>query len=459
MNLKPQNQKDQSWSFKDALRRIFPYLKPYRRKLIIGFICIAGTNFFGVLSPLVLKYAIEDLQAGVTVEKIYQYSAYIVILATLAGILRYFMRRIIISVSRWIEFDLRNEYYAHLQKLSASFYDKQQTGDLMTRATSDIEAVRMIVGPAVMYSVDTIITFTFAISLMIALSVPLTLAVLATSPIISLLIYIIAKKIHAYSLLTQNCYSQLNAMTQEHLSGIRVVRSYCQEEQEAALFKTLNRNYLDANMKLVKVQAALFPMFYSIFGVGMALILYIGGKSIIAGGMSLGDFVAFSAYVSMLAWPVIAIGWVMNLFQRGSASMSRISSILDIEPEISDKADPAEATALSGNILFEAVSFKYKDGSGWALKDISLSIPRGSSLGIVGQVGSGKTTMASLITRLYEVSSGTLTIDGNKLDEIPLEVLRRSIAIVHPDYNRLRTWHMRSWPAILRLRLLAVRNQ
>jgi len=425
--------KDQDWTFRETLRRVFPYLKPYRKKLLIGFFCIAGTNLFGVLSPLVLKYGIQDLQAGVTVEKIFQYSAYIVVIAVVAGIFRYLMRRIIISVSRWVEFDLRNQYYGHLQTLSASFFDKQQTGDLMTRATSDIEAVRMIVGPAIMYSLDTIITFTFSVSLMIVLSVPLTLAVLAMSPFISLLIYIIAKKIHVYSLLTQNRYSTLNAMTQEHLSGIRVVRSYCQEAPEAELYNSLNTSYLDANMKLVKMQAALFPMFYSIFGIGMALILYIGGRSIMAGSMSLGDFVAFSAYVGMLAWPVIAVGWVMNLFQRGSASMSRIVKILDTKPEITDPSGDSIVEKLTGEITFDDVSFQYPGTTKPVIENFSLQIPAGSSVGIVGQVGSGKSTLASLITRQYDISGGSLTIDGHKISEIPLETLRRTVSTVPQD--------------------------
>jgi ATP-binding cassette subfamily B protein len=357
----------------------------------------------------------------------------IVALASMAGVFRYFMRRIIISTSRRIEYDLRVEYYAHLQRLSPSFYDRQQTGDLMTRATSDIEALRMVVGPAIMYSVDTFITFTFALTLMIAISPPLTLTVLALVPIISALIYFIAKKIHRYSLLTQERYSELNAMTQEHLSGIRVVRLYCQEESEGRIFQKLNRKYFGANMKLVRMHAALFPLFYSIFGIGMALILYIGGKAIIAGNMSLGDFVAFSAYVAMLAWPMIAIGWVLNLYQRGSASMQRIAKIFDTKPEIVGETDVSVVDGLKGDIRLKDLGFTYPGTESEVLRNINLEISAGESLGIVGQVGSGKSSLASLIPRLYEFSDGELTIDGISVKQIPLEILRRDIAVVPQD--------------------------
>jgi ATP-binding cassette subfamily B protein len=408
-------------------------MKPYRKQFAVGFLCIIGTNAFAVLAPLILKYGIEDLEARVTAAKLYQYSLLIVAVAVGAGIFRYLMRRIIISTSRRIEYDLRVHYFDHLQKLSSSFYDRQQTGDLMTRATSDIEAVRMVFGPAVMYSVDTALTSIFALTIMFLLSVPLTLTVLALAPILSTLIYFLARSIHKYSLRTQERYSELNAMIQEHLSGIRVVRAYCQEEPEGRLFDRLNTGYLRANMKLVKIQAMLFPLFYSIFGVGMALILYIGGRSIMSGAMSLGDFVAYSAYVSMLAWPVMAIGWVLNLIQRGSASMQRIAGIMDTEPDIIDPPEDADSAPLEGTIRFDKVSFFYPENETAILKEIDLEIPSGTSLGVIGRVGSGKSTLLSLIPRLYDISSGTLTIGGREVNRIPFEVLRRAIAVVPQD--------------------------
>ena len=415
------------------MARLLPYFRRYRKKLLIGSLCIVGTNLFGVLSPLVLKYGIDDLKAGVTTEKIYYYSGLIVALAFFAGIFRYLMRRIIISVSRHIEYDLRMDYFGHLQRLSPSFYDRQQTGDLMTRATSDIEAVRMVVGPAIMYSMDTFLTFIFALTLMLLISVPLTLTVLALAPFISTLIYFLARRIHKYSLNAQERYSALNAMIQEHLSGIRVVRAYCQEEPEQHLFKNLNLKYLQANMKLVKVQAILHPLFFSIFGIGMALILYVGGRSVISGTMSLGDFVAFSAYVAMLAWPVIAIGWVLNLFQRGSASMQRIAKIMDRQPEIANAMKKSPISRLKGEITFRNLNFTYPGTDTPVLRNINLTIAAGSSLGIVGQVGSGKSALAALIPRLYMVSSGELKIDGVGIDRIPLEILRRDVAVVPQD--------------------------
>ncbi len=423
----------ENWSFKETVRRILPYFKPYRRRLLTGFFCIALTDFFAVLAPLVLKVGIQDLEAGITGYKITLYAGTIVLIALIAGVFRYLMRRIIISVSRRIEYDMRVDYYRHLQRLSPSFYDRQQTGDLMTRATSDIEAVRMIVGPAVMYTADTLLTLTFAFTLMVLLSPPLTLTVLAVVPFISALIYVIARRIHRYSTEAQQRYSDLNAMTQEHLSGIRVIRAYCREASESRLYERLNFRYLAANMKLVRLQAILYPTFYSIFGIGMALILYVGGKAIIAGTMSLGDFVAFSAYVGMLAWPVIAVGWVLNLFQRGSASCRRIALIMDRPAEITDRGARADITELKGEIRFDGVYFNYPGTGVEVLRDINITIPPGTSLGIVGSVGSGKTSLVSLIPRLYEVTSGELRLDGHPINHIPLAVLHRDIAVVPQD--------------------------
>ncbi|MCX6640034.1 MAG: ABC transporter ATP-binding protein [bacterium] len=425
--------KSVGWKFTNTIRRLIPYLLPYRRQFTWGVVCVIATNIFGVLTPLVLKYGIEDLQKGITSEKIYYYCLIIVVLALIAGVFRYFMRKVIISISRYIENDLRVEYFAHLQKLPPSFYDRQQTGDLMTRATSDVEAVRMVVGPAIMYSIDTFLTAILSLSLMFALSASLTLTVLALAPILSTLIYFLARNLHKLSLRVQERYSDLNADVQEYLSGIRVVKAYCQEDSERDIFKSLNLDYFAANMKLTKIYALLGPLFMSIFGIGMALILYSGGRAIIAGQMSLGDFVAFSAYVAMLAWPVLAIGWVLNLYQRGSASLQRIMKILETKPDISSAKAAILIEKFRGEIAFDQVNFTYPGTEKPVLQEISLLIPAGSSLGIVGQVGSGKSTLTALIPRLYEVTSGFLTIDGVPIDQIALEQLRQSIAVVPQD--------------------------
>jgi len=418
------------WNFLSTFRYLLPFARPYRKAFLWGILAIVATNVVGVLEPWVLKYGIEDLEAGVTVRKIYLYAGLLVAIAAVAGVFRYFMRRIIVSVSRHIEFDLRVRFFSHLQKLSPSFYDRQQTGDLMTRATSDIEAVRMIAGPAVMYSIDTLLTAILALTLMFVISPTLTLSVLALAPFLSLLIYILAKKIHQYSLASQEKYSDLNAMVQEHLSGVRVVRAYCQEEEESRLFDEINSRYIDASMKLVKLQAMLIPFFYSTFGIGLAIVLYLGGRAIIAGTMSLGDFVAFSAYVAYLGWPVMAVGWVLNLYQRGTASMQRLQAVLDLEPEIRDRDSRQPIEWLRGRIQFRNVNFTYPGTEAEVLQDITLDVPAGSSLGIVGPVGSGKSTLVSLAARLYEVTGGELRLDGVKIEDIPLEVLRRDVAMV-----------------------------
>ena len=419
-----------AWRFGTILAHLLSYMRPHRRRFFWGLMCIVATNAIAVLGPWVLKYAIQDLQAGVTSGKIYAYASLLVLIALLAGIFRYLMRRIIISISRFIEYDMRTQFFAHLEKLSPSFYDYRATGDLMTRASSDIEAVRMVVGPALMYSLDTLLTAAFALSLMFALSAKLTLSILALAPLLSLMIYFLAKKIHIFSLLSQERYSELNAMVQEHLTGIRVVRAYCQEEAERELFRTLNQRYISASMGLVKLQAALVPFFYSAFGLGMAIVLYLGGRAIISGAMTLGDFVAFSAYVAMLAWPVMAAGWVINFYQRGAASLQRIYEILDTSPDIVDRVSALSIQGLQGHIRFRHVTVAYTEGATAALQEINLDIPAGASLGIVGSVGSGKSSLVNLIPRLYNVTSGDLEIDGVPIREIPLNLLRRDVAVV-----------------------------
>lgn len=424
-----EEQKASTWSFAKTFRLILPWIRPYRKQFVWGIITIIFADAISVINPWVLKYAFEDLQRGVTAGKIYYYASIVVLIALVSGVFSFLMRRIIVSLSRNIEYDVHVQYFQHLQKLSPSFYDHQQTGDLMTRATSDVEAVRMIVGPAVMYSVDTILTTVFVLALMFALSVPLTLTVLAMAPVLSLLIYILARKIHTYSLKSQDSYSDLNSMVQEHLSGIRVVRAYNQEKPERRLFENLSRHYMDTSMELTRLQAMLTPFFYSVFGVGLAIVLYMGGKAIIAGSMTIGSFVAFSAYLAMLAWPVMAVGWVLNLYQRGAASLQRIYKILDIKPDIVNRRID-HVQELAGNIVFKHVNFAYPGTEAPALQDINLEIPAGTSLGIVGPVGSGKTSLVSLIPRLYEVTSGDLVIDGVNVADLPLEVLRRDVAMV-----------------------------
>ncbi len=419
-----------------SLRPLFPYLRKYRGSYFIGTICVFINNGVWILFPLVLRHAVDGLQGGVTREKLLTYSLELMGVAAIKGIFQFLTRWIVIGISREIEFDLRNDLFRHLESLSYSYYQRTRTGDIMARATNDLNAVRMLLGPAIMYSANTIVFTAGALAFMLSISPRLTFYAFLPLPLVSITVQYFGKQIHERFERIQAMFSEISARAQENFSGARVIRAYVQEEPEIAAFETSNREYINRSLKLVRLMGMLWPTLETMLGLAIVLVLWLGGREVLYGRMTVGGFVAFNTYMVQLTWPVIALGWVINIFQRGTASMGRINEILVEQPEIQDgpevKAKAAgespATTQVRGEIEFRGLNFAYNGVP--VLHDINLRIPAGSSLAIVGPTGSGKTTLVSLIPRIYDAAPGTVWIDGQSVREFPLEPLRRQIGFV-----------------------------
>jgi ATP-binding cassette, subfamily B, multidrug efflux pump len=417
-----------------SLRPLFPYLRKYRSSYFIGSICILINNGVWILFPLVLRHAVDGLKTGVTREKLLVYSLQLLGVAAIKGIFQFLTRWIVIGISREIEFDLRNDLFRHLESLSYSYYQRTRTGDIMARATNDLNAVRMLLGPAIMYSANTIVFTAGALAFMLSISPKLTMYAFLPLPVVSITVQYFGKQIHERFEKIQAMFSEISARAQENFSGARVIRAYVQEEPEIAAFETSNREYINRSLKLVRLMGMLWPTLETMLGFAFVLVLWLGGREVLYGRMTVGGFVAFNTYMVQLTWPVIALGWVINIFQRGTASMGRINEILVERPEIEDSpavkaaGEGVRPTQVRGEIEFRGLNFAYNGVP--VLHDINLRIPEGSSLAIVGPTGSGKTTLVSLIPRIYDAAPGSVWIDGKPVREFALEPLRREIGFV-----------------------------
>lgn len=413
-----------------SLRPLYPYLKKYRAGFFIGTLCVLVNNGVWILLPQVLRRAVDDLNLGVTQQKLFTYAMLVLAIAGIKGIFQFLTRWIVIGISRDIEFDLRNDLFSHLEKLSYSYYQRTRTGDIMARATNDLNAVRMLLGPAIMYSANTVVFTIGALVFMFAISPKLTLYAFLPLPVVSIVIQYFGRRIHERFERIQAMFSDISARAQENFSGARVIRAYVQEEAEIAGFEESNTEYINRSLKLVRLMGMLWPTLETMLGLAVVLVLWLGGREVINHHMTVGDFVAFTTYMGQLTWPVIALGWVINIFQRGSASMIRINEILTQKPEIVDGAEvqPALAEEIRGEIEFRDLNFAY-DGIP-VLKDVNLRVPAGSSLAIVGPTGSGKTSLVSLIPRIYDATPGSVLIDGVPIRKYPVEGLRRNIGFV-----------------------------
>ena len=433
-------------------RRLLDYGLKYRGSFLGGFSCVVATAAVGLAGPWVLKYAIDDLMLAVNADKIRLYAATLLALAAVGGLFRFLTRRVIIGASRDIEYDLRNDLFAHLQRLDLAYFQRHRTGDLMSRATNDLAAVRMLIGPAVMYSTTTVLTFVVAIGLMLSINARLTIYALLPLPCVSVFVAYFGSIIHRRFTHIQEQLSEVSAMTQETLSGVRVVRAYRQEPFEIERFRLANEEYVRRNRALIRVQAMYFPSMGFLMGIGGLLVLWLGSLDVVAGEMSVGDLVAFNAYLMMLTWPMIAFGWVTNLLQRGMASWKRILEVLDSQPGVADAVvedsvdavvegaahvaaevgatrPPADAVhAIVGRLEFRHLTFAYGDDV--VLHDVSAVLPAGTTTAIVGPTGSGKSTLLHLLARLYEPPKGTVFIDGLDVRQIPLPMLRGAIGFV-----------------------------
>jgi len=417
-----------------SLRPLFPYLKKYRNSFMVGIVCVFCNNGIWILFPLVLRRAIDDLRLGVNEQKLLTYSLLLLAVAAIKGIFQFLTRWIMIGISREIEFDLRNDLFRHLESLSYSYYQRTRTGDIMARATNDLNAVRMLLGPAIMYSANTIVFTAGALAFMLSISPRLTLYAFLPLPLVSIVVQYFGKLIHERFEKIQAMFSEISARAQENFSGARVIRAYVQEDAEIAAFETSNREYINRSLKLVRLMGMLWPTLETMLGLAIVLVLWLGGREVLSGRITPGGFIAFNTYMVQLTWPVIALGWVINIFQRGTASMGRINEILVEKPEIEDSpeikaaGEGVRSTQIRGEIEFRGLNFAYNGVP--VLDDINLRIPAGSSLAIVGPTGSGKTTLVSLIPRIYDAAPGSVWIDGQPVGEYRLESLRRQIGFV-----------------------------
>jgi len=416
-----------------SLRPLYPYLKKYRRGFMVGTLCVLLLNGIAVQSPQVIRVALDYLQkGGRSSQKLVFYALLMVAIALSKGIFQFLTRWIVIGISRDIEFDLRNDLFEHLERLSYPYYQRTRTGDIMARATNDLNAVRMLLGPAIMYSANTLVFTAGALIYMMKISPKLTLYTFLPLPVASIVIQYFGRQIHERFEKIQAMFSDISARAQENFSGARVIRAYVQETAEVRQFEAANTEYIARSLPLARLMGLLWPTLEFTLGLAIVLVLWLGGRQVLSNRISIGDFGAFLTYMVQLTWPVIALGWVINIFQRGTASLKRIDEIMQEKPEITDEpsvllAGPPDAE-LRGEIEFHRLNFAYNDTP--VLHDANLKIPEGSSLAIVGPTGSGKTTLVNLIPRVYDAEPGAIAIDGHLIREFPLEFLRRHIGFV-----------------------------
>jgi len=410
------------------LRRLLPYLQRRRRALAFGLASLLGIAVFSVASPWVLRYAIDDLTLQVTARKLYLYAAALVAVVAVEGVFRYWTRLVLIGMSRELEYELRNDVFRHLTRLEAAYYHRHRIGDLMSRATNDLSAVRMVLGPGIMYTASTLATFVAAVVLMLKIS-PLLLGLsLLPLLLVSWIVRHFGRRIHDRSEQAQAELANMNTVVQESLSGIRVVRAYAQEAHEQRRFAQANDAYLARNRSLTTLSGVLYPAIQLLMGLGAVAVLWLGGRLVVEGGITLGEFVAFTTYLAMLHWPMIAFGWVVNMFERGEASMGRIGEILDAPIGIRDEAPAAADTPVRGEIEFRGLGLSYEGRS--VLADIDLRVPAGAMVAIVGPTGAGKSTLVSLLPRLVDPPPGTLFLDGRDVRTLPLDTLRGVVGFV-----------------------------
>ena len=410
-----------------SLRPLLPYLKRYRWGLIAGAFCIVFSNGAWVLLPKVIGYAVDDLNTGVTSDKLLRFAWEMLALGAVRAVFLFLTRWVVIGISRDIEFDLRNDLFAHLETLAYSYYQRVRTGDIMARMTNDLNAVRMLLGPAIMYSANTIVFTAAALAFMVQISPKLTFYAFLPLPVVSVVIQYFGRRIHERFERIQAMFSDISARAQENFSGARVIRAYVQEEAEIKQFETANREYVSRSLKLVRLMGMLWPTLEFMLGLAMVLVLWIGGREVLAGRMEIGGFAAFNIYMMQLTFPIIALGWVVNIFQRGTASLVRLNEILHEQPEIGDEA-AARDLEVTGEIEFRNLNFAYNGKP--VLRDVNLRIPGGSSMAIVGPTGSGKSTLVNLIPRIYDAAPGTVLIDGRPIRDFSLASLRKNIGFV-----------------------------
>jgi ATP-binding cassette, subfamily B, multidrug efflux pump len=418
-------------------RRLLGYALRYRQAFIVGLLCVVVTQGVALAAPIVLRYAIDDLTRSVTRAKLLQYGLLLLIIGLVGGLFRFLMRRVLIGASRHIEYDMRNDFFAHLEKLPLAYFQSHRTGDLMSRATNDLNAVRMMIGPSVMYAANTLLTFVVALAMMVSIDGWLTLVSLTPLPFVSISVKYFGSQIHKRFEQIQAQLSDVSAVTQEALSGVRVVRAYRQEAAELDRFRRSNEEYLRRNRRLITLQGFFFPSMSFFLGLGSMLVLWLGSREVIRGRITLGQFVAFNSYLTMLAWPMIAFGWVTNMLQRGMASWKRMLEVLETEPSIADRGLPNTDFLLPNSIRNpqSAIRIEIRDlvfgfNGTPVLNHVSMTIEAGQTVALVGVTGSGKSTLISLLARLHDPPPGTVFIDDVDVRDWRLSELRGAIGFV-----------------------------
>lgn len=416
------------------LRSILPYFRPYRRGMLLGIICVVFANAFQIAGPWFMKLAIDSLEdPDVTLARISGYAALMVLVALVGGAFRFGMRQLLNGISRRIETDLRNDFFGHLLKMDATFYGNTRTGDLMSRATNDTLAVRMAAGPAIMYTVNTIASFSFALAFMLVISVRLTLYAMLPMIILPPIVIFFGKIIHRRFEEIQEQFSTLSTFVQENLTGVRLIRAYTQEEEQRRHFDALNADYRARNMRLVLTAGMFHPLLMLISGAAMVLVTGLGAIEVIEQRISLGDFVAFGFYLTLLIWPMIALGWVVNLYQRGAASMGRLNRIFETRSAVPAPPDPVALDSVRGAIEFRNVDFVYPGTDRQVLHDVSFRVEAGQTVAVVGPTGSGKSTVIALMARLYDPTDGEVFIDDIPLTAVDPAELRARFGVVPQD--------------------------
>ncbi|HLG99209.1 MAG TPA: ABC transporter ATP-binding protein [Bryobacteraceae bacterium] len=407
-----------------------PYLWRHRGGLALGMGSLLMRDILHASLPLVIRSGIDSLTRGFRISLVFEFAALLVAISAVKGIFQYWMRVILIGISRDIEYELRNDLFAHLVRLSSDFYSKYRTGDIMARSTNDLNAVRMMLGPGVMYWTETIFLSLFTIAVMMSTDWKLTLICLIPAPLVSVVVILFGSRIHDRFESIQKMFSDISSRVQENLSGVRVVRAYAQESAELRHFEQLNQQYVRENIRLARLSGLFMPLLQALIGMSFLLVLFAGGYQLLQHRISLGSFVMFNTYMGMLVWPMIALGWVVNLMQRGTASWSRIMELMREQPSIAASAPALVMSrgAAQGGLRFSRVAVKYPAGD--ALRNIDLEIPAGSTVALVGHTGSGKSTLVSLIPRLIDPTHGTISLDGVDLRELDPEWLRHQIGFV-----------------------------
>ncbi len=415
------------------LRTLLPHLRPYRTGVAAGLLLVAVSNFFTVLAPWILRLAIDALEApGVTHTHILRYAGLILLVTLLGGAAKYGMRELLNGISRRVECDLRSDFFRHLLTLDAAFHGRERTGDIMSRATHDTLAVRQAIGPGVMYAVNTTVMSVFTLTLMIWISPRLTLLALVPMLLLPPAVLGFGQIIHRRFERIQEHYSALSTYVQENLTGVRVVRAYVQERDQERRFDTLNREYIARNMHLARAQGLFHPIMGLLTGIALVIVLWVGGREVMAGAISVGDFVAFAFYLNLLTWPMVALGWVVNLFQRGEASMGRINAILGTPPQVA----PGRGRGMTGvhpTLEFRGVTFRYPGTERDVLTDLSFRVEAGETVAIVGPTGAGKSTLVSLIPRIHDPTGGEILLGGTPLTSFDPAELRRWMGVVPQD--------------------------